>query len=89
MRRDGGRGPTPGYGSCVRVSAKVDYALRAMLELAVAEGLVKSERVAAAQSNAAAPATMLKIFVRIGIISLRRLDLLIRLTYILSQEGPQ
>jgi Rrf2 family protein len=33
----------------VRVSAKVDYALRAMLELAVADGLVKSERVAAAQ----------------------------------------
>jgi Rrf2 family protein len=33
----------------VRVSAKVDYALRAMLELAAAEGLVKSERVAAAQ----------------------------------------
>ncbi len=33
----------------MRVSAKVDYALRAMLELAAAEGLVKSERVAAAQ----------------------------------------
>jgi Rrf2 family protein len=33
----------------VRVSAKVDYALRAMLELAAADGLVKSERVAAAQ----------------------------------------
>jgi Rrf2 family protein len=33
----------------VRVSAKVDYALRAMLELAASEGLVKSERVAAAQ----------------------------------------
>jgi Rrf2 family protein len=37
----------------MRVSAKVDYALRAMLELAAAETtdeLVKSERVAAAQS---------------------------------------
>jgi Rrf2 family protein len=33
----------------VRVSAKVDYALRAMLELAAGDGLVKSERVAAAQ----------------------------------------
>jgi Rrf2 family protein len=33
----------------VRVSAKVDYALRAMLELAASEGLVKSERVAVAQ----------------------------------------
>ena len=33
----------------MRVSAKVDYALRAMLELAAEEGLVKSERVAAAQ----------------------------------------
>jgi Rrf2 family protein len=34
----------------VRVSAKVDYALRAMLELAAADGeLVKSERVASAQ----------------------------------------
>jgi Rrf2 family protein len=42
-------GATPGYGSRVRVSAKVDYALRAMLELAASEGLVKSERVAAAQ----------------------------------------
>ena len=38
-----------GYGSRVRVSAKVDYALRAMLELAASEGLVKSERVAVAQ----------------------------------------
>jgi Rrf2 family protein len=38
-----------GYGFRVRVSAKVDYALRAMLELAASEGLVKSERVAAAQ----------------------------------------
>jgi Rrf2 family protein len=35
----------------VRVSAKVDYALRAMLELAQAEeGLVKAERLATAQS---------------------------------------
>lgn len=34
----------------MRVSAKVDYALRAMLELAAAGGLVKAERVAAAQS---------------------------------------
>jgi Rrf2 family protein len=33
----------------VRVSAKVDYALRAMLELAAAGGLVKAERVATAQ----------------------------------------
>jgi Rrf2 family protein len=33
----------------VRVSAKVDYALRAMLELAAADGLVKGERVATAQ----------------------------------------
>ena len=34
----------------MRVSAKVDYALRAMLELAVAaDGLVKSERIATAQ----------------------------------------
>ena len=33
----------------MRVSAKVDYALRAMLELAAARDLVKSERVAAAQ----------------------------------------
>jgi Rrf2 family protein len=34
----------------MRVSAKVDYALRAMLELAAADGLVKAERVASAQS---------------------------------------
>ena len=34
----------------MRVSAKVDYALRAMLELATADGLVKAERVATAQS---------------------------------------
>lgn len=34
----------------MRVSAKVDYALRAMLELAAADGLVKGERVATAQS---------------------------------------
>jgi Rrf2 family protein len=34
----------------MRVSAKVDYALRAMLELAAADGLVKAERVATAQS---------------------------------------
>ncbi len=33
----------------MRVSAKVDYALRAMLELAAADGLVKGERVATAQ----------------------------------------
>ncbi|MFN8223607.1 MAG: Rrf2 family transcriptional regulator [Gaiellales bacterium] len=33
----------------MRVSAKVDYALRAMLELAAANGLVKGERLAAAQ----------------------------------------
>ena len=33
----------------MRVSAKVDYALRAMLELASAAGLVKGEQVAAAQ----------------------------------------
>jgi Rrf2 family protein len=33
----------------MRVSAKVDYALRAMLELAAAGGLVKGERVATAQ----------------------------------------
>ncbi len=33
----------------MRVSAKVDYALRAMLELAASEGLVKSERIASAQ----------------------------------------
>jgi Rrf2 family protein len=34
----------------VRVSAKVDYALRAMLELAAADGLVKAERLATAQA---------------------------------------
>jgi Rrf2 family protein len=34
----------------VRVSAKVDYALRAMLELAAADGLVKAERIANAQA---------------------------------------
>jgi Rrf2 family protein len=34
----------------MRVSAKADYALRAMLELAAADGLVKGERVASAQS---------------------------------------
>ena len=34
----------------MRVSAKVDYALRAMLELATNEGLVKGERLAAAQA---------------------------------------
>lgn len=33
----------------MRVSAKVDYALRAMLELAAAGGLVKGERLASAQ----------------------------------------
>ena len=33
----------------MRISAKVDYAIRAMLELAVADGLVKGERVATAQ----------------------------------------
>jgi Rrf2 family protein len=33
----------------VRVSAKVDYALRAMLELAAADGLVKGEQLATAQ----------------------------------------
>jgi Rrf2 family protein len=33
----------------VRVSAKVDYALRATLELATAEGLVKGEQLATAQ----------------------------------------
>jgi Rrf2 family protein len=38
-----------GYGSRVRVSAKVDYALRAMLELAAAGGLVKGEQLATAQ----------------------------------------
>jgi len=39
----------PGYGSLVRVSAKVDYALRAMLELAAEGGLVKGEQLATAQ----------------------------------------
>jgi Rrf2 family protein len=34
----------------VRVSAKVDYALRAMLELAAAGGLVKGEQLATAQA---------------------------------------
>ena len=34
----------------MRISAKVDYALRAMLELAAAQGLVKGERLASAQS---------------------------------------
>ena len=34
----------------MRVSAKVDYALRAMLELTGAEGLVKAERIATAQA---------------------------------------
>ncbi|HEY9456720.1 MAG TPA: Rrf2 family transcriptional regulator, partial [Gaiella sp.] len=33
----------------MRVSAKVDYALRAMLELAAAGGLVKGEQLATAQ----------------------------------------
>lgn len=33
----------------MRASAKVDYALRAMLELAAADGLVKGERLAASQ----------------------------------------
>ena len=40
----------PGYGSLVRVSAKVDYALRAMLELAAEGGLVKGEQLATAQA---------------------------------------
>jgi Rrf2 family protein len=34
----------------VRVSAKVDYALRAMLELAAVDGLVTAERLATAQA---------------------------------------
>jgi len=34
----------------MRVSAKVDYALRAMLELAAADGLVKGERLATSQA---------------------------------------
>lgn len=33
----------------MRISAKVDYALRAMLELATADGLVKAERLATVQ----------------------------------------
>jgi len=40
----------PGYGSPVRVSAKVDYALRAMLELAAAGTLVKGEHLSTAQA---------------------------------------
>ena len=40
----------PGYGSAVRVSAKVDYALRAMLELAAAGTLVKGEQLSTAQA---------------------------------------
>lgn len=38
------------YGCPVRVSAKVDYALRAMLELAAAGTLVKGEQLATTQS---------------------------------------
>jgi Rrf2 family protein len=38
------------YGCRVRVSAKVDYALRAMLELAAAGTLVKGEQLATAQA---------------------------------------
>ena len=34
----------------MRVSAKVDYALRAMLELTAADGLVKAEQLASAQA---------------------------------------
>jgi len=45
----GRRSTDSGYGSRVRVSAKVDYALRAMLELAAAGDLVKGEQVATAQ----------------------------------------
>src|SRR5687768_3244519 len=41
---------SPGYGCRVRVSAKVDYALRAMLELASAGGLVKGEQLSNAQT---------------------------------------
>ena len=41
---------TRAYGSRVRVSAKVDYALRAMLELAAAGGLVKGEQLSSAQA---------------------------------------
>jgi Rrf2 family protein len=40
----------PGYGSAVRVSAKVDYALRAMLELAAAGTLVKGEHLSNTQA---------------------------------------
>ena len=43
------RSVEPRYGLPMRVSAKVDYALRAMLELASAGGLVKGEQLAAAQ----------------------------------------
>jgi Rrf2 family protein len=43
------RRPHGRYGSWMRVSAKVDYALRAMLELAAAGGLVKGEQIATAQ----------------------------------------
>lgn len=39
-----------GYARPVRVSAKADYALRAMLELAAAGGLVKAEQLASAQA---------------------------------------
>jgi len=48
LRRDDGSS-RPGYGWRVRVSAKVDYALRAMLELAAAGDLVKGEQLATAQ----------------------------------------
>jgi Rrf2 family protein len=44
MVRSGGH-----YRYRMRVSAKVDYALRAMLELAAAGGLVKGEQLATAQ----------------------------------------
>lgn len=37
------------YGVAMRVTAKVDYALRAMLELAAADGFVKGEQLATAQ----------------------------------------
>ncbi len=46
---DGQRRSLLAYGCRVRVSAKVDYALRAMLELAAAGGLVKGEQLATAQ----------------------------------------
>jgi Rrf2 family protein len=39
-----------GYRSAVRVSAKVDYALRAMLELAAAGTLVKGEQLSTSQA---------------------------------------